>query len=192
MGTAVPKAADAAALGQVDFEEVAMPAAESAEGVQCLDHAGALGPAAAVPAGQRQHGHSPAARAALAAGGGSRHRARLVRRAIDHVARRRRLRSRCWPAAGSGPGRSGRAQVGADPLVLFGVEAVFFEQAFEVRRRVARALRLREQAVEQADPSSRPGGDACDRRPRTGRSRSRTVGLSCGRPAAAIRGAQMA
>ena len=50
------EAAEAAALGQMDFEESAMPAAQLAEGVERLDDARAFGPAAADSAGEGDHG----------------------------------------------------------------------------------------------------------------------------------------
>ena len=56
-GSGVPASAtDAPALGEVDFDEGAMAAAESAEGMQRLDDARALRPTAADAAGQRHHG----------------------------------------------------------------------------------------------------------------------------------------
>src|ERR1035437_9508955 len=49
-------AADAQALGQMQFDEIAMPPAELAERVERLDRARALGPAAAHSACERDHG----------------------------------------------------------------------------------------------------------------------------------------
>ncbi len=49
-------AADAQALGQMHFDEVAMASAEFAKRIERLDRAGALGPAAADAAREGNHG----------------------------------------------------------------------------------------------------------------------------------------
>ena len=48
-----------AAFGQMQFDEIAMFAAQLDKGIDRFDHACALGPAAAGAAGQRDDGHSP-------------------------------------------------------------------------------------------------------------------------------------
>ena len=50
---------DAKTLGQVDFDEVAIMAAEFAKRIQCLDDTGSARPARAHASRQRHHGNAP-------------------------------------------------------------------------------------------------------------------------------------
>ena len=134
-------AAHAQALGQVHFDEVAMPAAELAERIERLDHARALGPAAAHAAGQRDHGDTPFGQ------------------------RLHAQRSRCRGSSSSGTASSiwlrdrqailrqadaAGAQIGLDLLVLHAVEPVGFEQCFQALGAVRLLiLRARQQVVEE-------------------------------------------
>ena len=120
---------------------------------------------------------SPSARAAAPR---RRHCRRRLRAgpAVDHVAAADVLDHGAGRQAVLGQPDPARPQVGADLLVQFRIEAVLVEQALQARPgRVAPRWDWGT-GRRGADRSSRPGGDACGRRRRIGRSRSRTVGLS--------------
>ena len=133
-------AAHAQALGQMRFDEVAMPSAQLAEGIERLDHAGALRPATAHAAGQGDHGDTPFGQRLHAQR--AMPRIEFIGRGIFDVARDRQTILRQTNAAG--------AQVGLDLLVLHAVEAVGFEQCFQALGAVRLlVLRARQQVVEE-------------------------------------------
>ena len=128
-GMSAPKArAVRARLGQMHLDEVAVAAAEAGERMQALDHAGALGPAAAHAGGVGHHGHLPGAQRGLA---------------VPAAVRRRPPAASNSASAGTssifvlgrqpvhGETDAPAAQVGADLLVLRAVEAVFGQQLVE-------------------------------------------------------------
>src|SRR5674476_1080410 len=133
-------AAHAQALGQMHFDEVAMPPAELAERIERLDRTRALGPAAAHAAGQGDHGDTSFGQrlhAALAMPG-----VEFVRSGIFDAAADRQAILRQANAAGT--------QIGLDPLMLHAVEPVGFEQCFQAQSAAGLLiLRARQQVIEE-------------------------------------------
>jgi hypothetical protein len=118
------------AFGQVDLDEIAVLSAEAAEGMQGLDHAGPLRPAASRPGGQGQHGHRA---------GGQGRLAQPAALAVDRAAGRaveELVAGDVLDRAGGGqavlrqPDAAG-AKVGADLLVQLRIEAVFLQEPLE-------------------------------------------------------------
>ena len=138
-------AAGAQALGEVDLDEAAVAAAELAERVEGLDHARALGPAAAHAAGERNHGDAAGCErflAGAAAGLGDLRGLGQVAGADvfdDGVHRQAVLRQA--NAAG--------AHVGLDLSVLHGVETVLLQHGLQGMGSVGGLfLAARQQVVE--------------------------------------------
>ena len=169
-GTAQPhRIGRAAALGQVDLQEAAVAPGETAEGMQGLDHAGPLRPAAARPGRQGDDGHlargqrrRTAARQCVigAAGAVAASITSSAAHVFDHGAGRQAVLGQ--PDA-AGP------QVGADLLVQLGIETVLLEQLLQLRLAQLFGGRRREKARRKASPrAAQPrmraagGGEAVD------------------------------
>ena len=138
---------DAQALGQVHFDEAAVPAAQLRERVERLHHAGPLGPAASHAARQGDHGHGAGrqrvhARLAITLRQPVSGVQQVVRAGIFDAATRRKAVLRQADAAA--------AQIGLNLLVLHAVESVSFQKALEALRPVGfLLLAARQQVVEQ-------------------------------------------
>ena len=122
-------ARNAPALGQVRFDEGAVAPAQFAERMQRLDHARALGPAAAGAGGQGDHRHLAVPQGLQAEL--LRARAQALRRSVAsttslvlHV-----LDDRAGGQPVLGQADAAVFEVGADLLVLDAVKAVLLEQA---------------------------------------------------------------
>ena len=133
-GRSVPaRRADVPALGDVDLHEGAMLAAQAAEGVERLDHARALRPAAAGAAGQGDHRHRalrpmrPCPDRARRAGALWARRSPVQAEIVD-LAGRHILDGAADGQPVLGQADTPAAQVGLDLRMLRAVEAVLIEQ----------------------------------------------------------------
>jgi len=139
------ESAHAATLGQMRLDERAVLAVQLAEGVQGLDHAGALRPAAPDAAGQSHDGHFAAAQRLPASREcvGIRLDGRVDRIAGPHVRDPRRHRQPVLRQADAPC-----AQVMPDLFVLRTVEAVASQQRVQPRAALTHADALRQHGVE--------------------------------------------